>query len=217
MRMHDTVAESWTRLGECFGDLFASYSFLLVRPLKSPFFSFQFRPAVILAWKVRGSSQGKKCIGLFWCPPNIIWLCQCYQVRSVSTSTRATQRMAGVCGRHRSVTSAINLCFFRVIGRLQSDAKAPIQIFLPLQGRRQRRKQAEDWEIGQLYWNCLERYGKDQAVDKVRQKYMDDFVKTKDLYLFLGTTYEWHIRKARNPFVIIGTFHPPHLTQPSLL
>jgi hypothetical protein len=42
----------------------------------------------------------------------------------------------------------------------------------------------EDWEIGQLYWNCLERYGKDQAVDKVRQKYMDDFVKTKDLYLF---------------------------------
>ena len=71
----------------------------------------------------------------------------------------------------------------------------------------------EDWEIGQLYWNCEKRYGKDQAVQKVRQKYMDDFVKTKDLYLFLGTTYEWHVRKARNPFVIIGTFHPPHITQ----
>jgi hypothetical protein len=71
----------------------------------------------------------------------------------------------------------------------------------------------EDWEIGQLYWNCEKRYGKDEAVPKVRQKYMDDFVKTKDLYLFLGTTYEWHVRKARNPFVIIGTFHPPHITQ----
>lgn len=45
---------------------------------------------------------------------------------------------------------------------------------------------------------------------------MDDFVKTKDLYLFLGTTYEWHVRKARNPFVIIGTCHPPHIMQNGL-
>jgi hypothetical protein len=74
----------------------------------------------------------------------------------------------------------------------------------------------EDWEIGQLYWNCEQRYGRDQAVQKVRQKYLDDFVRTKDLYLFLGTTYEWHVRKAKNPFVIIGTFHPPHVTQNSL-
>src|ERR1035437_335735 len=48
----------------------------------------------------------------------------------------------------------------------------------------------EDWEVGQLYWSCEKHYGNDQAVKKVRQKYMDDFVKTKDLYLFLGTTYE---------------------------
>jgi hypothetical protein len=75
----------------------------------------------------------------------------------------------------------------------------------------------EDWEIGQLYWNCLKRYGNDQAVEKVRQKYMDDFVKTKDLYLFLGTTCEWHVRKAKNPFVIIGTFHPAHVTQPTFI
>lgn len=74
----------------------------------------------------------------------------------------------------------------------------------------------EDWEIGQLYWNCERRYGKDHVVEKVRQKYMDDFVKTKGLYLFLGTTYEWHVRKARNPFVIVGTFHPPHVIQNSL-
>lgn len=75
----------------------------------------------------------------------------------------------------------------------------------------------EDWEIGQLYWNCLERYGKDQAVAKVREKYFDDFARTKDLHLFMGTTYEWHIRKAKNPFIIIGTFHAPHVTQTSLL
>lgn len=73
----------------------------------------------------------------------------------------------------------------------------------------------EDWEIGQLYWNCLERYGESQAVQKVRQKYFDDFAKTKDLYLFLGTTREWHGR-AKNPYVIIGTFHPPYVTQSSL-
>lgn len=75
----------------------------------------------------------------------------------------------------------------------------------------------EDWEIGQLYWNCEQHYGKDQAVSKVRQKYMDDFAQTKDLHLFLGTTYLHHVRRAKNPFVIIGTFHPPHVTQKSLL
>lgn len=74
----------------------------------------------------------------------------------------------------------------------------------------------EDWEIGQLYWNCVTDYGKDEAVRKVREKYMDDFVRTKDLYLFLGTTYLWHVRKSPNPFVIIGTFHPPYITQDSL-
>ncbi|TAL28734.1 MAG: hypothetical protein EPN97_14140 [Alphaproteobacteria bacterium] len=74
----------------------------------------------------------------------------------------------------------------------------------------------EDWETGQLYWNCLKNYGEDLAVQKVREKYFDDFVKTKDLHLFLGTTREWHGR-AKNPFVIIGTFHPPPMTQPSFL
>ncbi len=74
----------------------------------------------------------------------------------------------------------------------------------------------EDWEVGQLYWNCVNRYGEQNAVAKVKQKYFDDFVKTKDLYLYLGTTREWHGR-ARNPFVIIGTFHPPFICQPKFL
>jgi len=75
----------------------------------------------------------------------------------------------------------------------------------------------EDWEIGMLYWNCLQLYGAEQALQKVREKYMDYFAKTKDLYLFLGTTHKWHAMKAPNPYVIVGTFHPPHETQASFL
>ena len=67
----------------------------------------------------------------------------------------------------------------------------------------------EDWEIGQLYWNCRKKYDEETSIQKVKEKYLDDFAKTKDLFLFLGTTYEHHMRKALNPYVIIGTFHPP--------
>ncbi len=42
----------------------------------------------------------------------------------------------------------------------------------------------------------------------VRQKYYDEFVNKKDLYLFLGTTQQYHA-VAPNPFVIIGVFYPP--------
>lgn len=72
----------------------------------------------------------------------------------------------------------------------------------------------EDWETGQLYLNCLKKFSPEEAAKKVREKYFDDFVKTKDLYFFLGTTREWHIRKAKNPYIIIGTFHPPKKTSP---
>jgi hypothetical protein len=68
----------------------------------------------------------------------------------------------------------------------------------------------EDWEIGALYWNCLKRAEGDEeiALKKVREQYEANFIKNKDLYLFLGTTKEWHIRRANNPFVIIGVFYP---------
>ncbi len=74
----------------------------------------------------------------------------------------------------------------------------------------------EDWEIGALYWNCLSdaRGDEQAALEKVKQKYWDNFL-TKDLYLFLGTTKEFHGR-ARNPFVIIGVFPPPKEKQLSL-
>lgn len=75
----------------------------------------------------------------------------------------------------------------------------------------------EDWEIGALYWNSLKRHDGDEAkaCKDVKKKYFDDFAKTKDLYLFLGTTREFHLI-APNPFVIIGTFHPKKVSQISL-
>jgi hypothetical protein len=75
----------------------------------------------------------------------------------------------------------------------------------------------ENWEIGALYWKCLEKHEGDEykACLDVRNKYFDDFAKTKDLYLFLGTTREFHLM-APNPFIIIGTFHPKRVTQMSL-
>jgi len=67
----------------------------------------------------------------------------------------------------------------------------------------------EDWELGQLYWNCLKYTNGDEelACKKVRQKYFDDFIK-KDLHFFLGTTRQFH-KIAPNPFIIIGAFYPP--------
>jgi hypothetical protein len=68
----------------------------------------------------------------------------------------------------------------------------------------------EDWEIGALYWNCLKSTDGNESValKKVREQYEDNFIKNKDLYFFLGTTKEWHRRRANNPFVIIGVFYP---------
>lgn len=75
----------------------------------------------------------------------------------------------------------------------------------------------EDWETGQLFWNCLARHeGNEQkAIEDVRKKYFDDFAKTKDLHFFLGTTQKNHY-VSHNPFMIIGSFHPKIEVQTSL-
>ena len=68
----------------------------------------------------------------------------------------------------------------------------------------------EDWEIGQLYWNCLRNAKGDQklALEKVKEKYETAFLSKNDIFFFMGTTKEWHMRRAKNPFVIIGVFYP---------
>jgi len=83
---------------------------------------------------------------------------------------------------------------------------------------RESRLMIEDWEIGALYWNCLKKSEGDEAnaIRLVKAKYEGEFLVKNDIYLFLGTTKEWHSRRARNPFVIIGVFYPQKVTQPTL-
>jgi hypothetical protein len=63
-----------------------------------------------------------------------------------------------------------------------------------------------DWEIGALFLRYKD--NPELACQKVKGKYFDDFAQKKDLHFFLGTTKEHH-NTARNPFIIIGIFHPP--------
>lgn len=91
--------------------------------------------------------------------------------------------------------------------------KLPFKYYYKLvtQGDQQpRRMMIEDWEIGALYWKYLARAEGDEiaANNAVRQKYFDEFVSEKDIYLFVGTTLQYH-NVAPNPFVIIGVFYPP--------
>lgn len=83
---------------------------------------------------------------------------------------------------------------------------------------KKRKLMIEDWEIGQLYWNCLKTSNNDVelALEKVRQQYETNFINNKDIHLFLGTTKEWHTRRSKNPFVIIGVFYPKIETQTKL-
>lgn len=76
--------------------------------------------------------------------------------------------------------------------------------------------QVLDWEVGALYWNCLERANGNEAtaLSKVRQKYFDEFTK-KDLHFYLGTTQQFHF-VAHNPWVIVGVLPIPHELQGDL-
>lgn len=75
----------------------------------------------------------------------------------------------------------------------------------------------EDWEVGQLFWNAMRKHNnnEEKANEEVKKKYYDEFVLKKDLYFFLGTTSVHHF-KSRNPFIIIGAFYPPKISQLSL-
>lgn len=75
-----------------------------------------------------------------------------------------------------------------------------------------------DWEIGALYWNCLKQVQGDESEAKhmVRARCFDEFVSRKEIFLFVGTTYEFHRRRVDNPFIITGVFYPPKTPQLSL-
>lgn len=81
----------------------------------------------------------------------------------------------------------------------------------------QRKLMIEDWELGMLYWKCLDAAGGNEEVAcrKVKEKYFDWMTSKCDLYFFLGTTKKFH-NVAPNPFIIIGTFYPPKTDQAQL-
>ncbi len=89
-------------------------------------------------------------------------------------------------------------------------------IYEDIEGKRSK-TMIEDWETGELYWNCLRRHDGNElkACQDVRKKYFDDFSMTKDLHFFLGTSKVHHF-VGKNPFLIIGTFHPKKIEQLSL-
>lgn len=73
---------------------------------------------------------------------------------------------------------------------------------------KQRTLMIEDWEIGMLYRKVFQQYQNEEvACQKVRGKYLK--MAEEDLYLFLGTSYEWHMKNAPDPYLIIGVFAPP--------
>ena len=76
---------------------------------------------------------------------------------------------------------------------------------------KERRLIITDWEIGALYWNCLKRRNnrEDLAIEDVKNKYLKDLVHNRDIHFFVGTTHEWDLKNAPNPFTIIGVYSPP--------
>ncbi len=76
--------------------------------------------------------------------------------------------------------------------------------------------QVLDWEAGQLFWSCMKSSDNDEAtaLQKVRQKYMDQLSKT-DLHFFLGTMLQFH-GYSPNPWVIVGVFPAPYRSQMDL-
>ena len=73
---------------------------------------------------------------------------------------------------------------------------------------KQRTLMIEDWEIGMLYRNVFQKYKSEEITcQKVREKYLK--MAAEDIYLFLGTSYEWHMKNAPDPYLIIGVFAPP--------
>lgn len=68
-----------------------------------------------------------------------------------------------------------------------------------------------DWEIYQLTRKLIKRYGgnTDKISQILTEKYFDEIAVNRDVHLFLGTNKYWHIRRSKNPFMIVGIFYPP--------
>lgn len=97
---------------------------------------------------------------------------------------------------------------FKVVKKLPYDFS---YIFTTEDGKK-RSIMIEDWELGALYWKCLEKANgnEEEACKKVKEKYLDYMWNQRDLHFFMGTTKLYH-NVSHNPFIIIGTFYPPKI------
>lgn len=68
----------------------------------------------------------------------------------------------------------------------------------------------EDWEIGALYWNCIDAGATAQeACGKVRQKFLDQLCASdRDTHFYVGT-----ILAYPKTWVIIGVYWPKYRPQ----
>lgn len=66
----------------------------------------------------------------------------------------------------------------------------------------------EDWEIGALYWKCIENTDGNEmlANAKVKEKYLK-IARNPNVFFFMGTSLKNHMRSP-NPFIIIGVAAP---------
>jgi len=64
----------------------------------------------------------------------------------------------------------------------------------------------EDWEIYELARKYKD--NSDLLKQKVRDKYENKIPNSSDIYFFIGSTFQFHRRKSKNPYIIIGVFYP---------
>jgi hypothetical protein len=70
-----------------------------------------------------------------------------------------------------------------------------------------------DWEIYQLARKLIRVHKNNFSAisNALKNKYFNEITCKRDVYFFLGSNKYWHIRKSKNPFMIIGVFYPPKL------
>ena len=70
-----------------------------------------------------------------------------------------------------------------------------------------------DWEIYQLTRKLMRVYKNNylNISEALKNKYFDEIACKRDVYFFLGSNKYWHIRRSKNPFMIIGIFYPPKI------
>ncbi|MBO5441999.1 MAG: hypothetical protein J6A09_05485, partial [Alphaproteobacteria bacterium] len=70
--------------------------------------------------------------------------------------------------------------------------------------------------VGAAFWRWKDYYKSEEvALQKIREKFFNNYAKNRDLHFFLGTTRQYH-GWAKNPFIIIGLFPLPKVLQKSL-